>query len=98
LSHEAEQDWIVLVDDDGQEYRYSLERVVELEEKKFVILVPETQENPDEEEAHVFRLDTDETGEEILVDVDDQELDEIQQLLEDDYQEEAEEEEVEEEE
>ena len=45
-----------------------------MEEKKYVILVPEIQEDPEEEEAHVFRLETDETGEEILVDVEDEEL------------------------
>lgn len=85
MTHEAEQDQIVLVDEDGQEYRYTLERVLELEDKKYVILIPEIQENEDEEEAHVFRLETDETGEEILVDVEDQELEEVQQVLEDEY-------------
>lgn len=90
MRHQTEEDWIVLVDEDGQEYRYTLERVLELEEKKYVVLVPEIQENPDEEEAHVFRLETDETGEEILVDVEDAELDEIQQLLEEEYNEEDE--------
>lgn len=89
MSHETEQDWIVLVDEDGQEYRYTLERVLEMEEKKYVVLVPEIQENPDEEEAHVFRLETDETGEEILVDVEDAELEEVQQLLEAEYEDDA---------
>lgn len=82
MSDELEQDWIVLMDEDGYEYRYSLERVLELEEKKYVILIPELQENEDEEEAHVFRLETDEDGEEILVDVEDNELEEVQNYLE----------------
>ncbi|HEY8345321.1 MAG TPA: DUF1292 domain-containing protein [Bacillota bacterium] len=89
MSHETEQDWIVLVDEDGQEYRYTFERVLEMEEKKYVVLVPEIQENPEKEEAHVFRLETDETGEEILVDVEDAELEEVQQLLEAEYEDDA---------
>lgn len=91
MSNEMEQDWIVLMDEDGQEYRYSLERILEVEDKKYVILVPEIQENEDEEEAHVFRLDTDEEGEEILVDVEEEELKEVQDLLEEEGMEEEEE-------
>jgi len=81
MTHGPEQDeWLILVDEDGQEYRYSLERVVEMEEKKYVVMVPEVQEG-EEEEAHVFRLENDETGEEVLVDVEDAELEKIQQML-----------------
>ena len=83
MSHNHEQeDWIVLVDEDNREYRYSLERTLELEDKKYVILIPEFQENPAEEEAHVFRLENDENNEEILVDVEEEELEKIQALLE----------------
>jgi uncharacterized protein YrzB (UPF0473 family) len=81
-NHDHDQDeWIVLVDEEGVEHRYALERVVELGEKKYVIMVPEIQES-DEDEAHVFRIDTDEEGEEILVDVDDEEIEQIQEALE----------------
>ena len=80
--HHGEEDWIILVDEDNQEYRYSLERTLELDDKRYVILVPEIQENPVEEEAHVFRLETDANNEEILVDVEDEELEKIQALLE----------------
>lgn len=80
--HEHDQDeWIVLVDEEGVEHRYALERVVEIGEKKYVIMVPEVQDS-EEEEAHVFRIDNDEDGEEILVDVEDEEIEEIQQMLE----------------
>lgn len=81
MTDRPEQDeWLVLVDEDGQEYRYSLERVVEMENKKYVVMVPEIQEG-EEEEAHVFRLESDEGGEEVLVDVEDAELEKIQQML-----------------
>ena len=82
MSHNHEEDWIVLVDEDNQEYRYSLERTLELDDKKYVILIPEFQEDAAEEEAHVFRIETDENNEEILVDVDEDELEKIQELLE----------------
>lgn len=76
----GEDELLVLVDEDGKEHRYSLERIVELDEKKYVVMIPEIQEG-DEEEAHVFRLETEEDGEEVLVDVEDEELDRIQELL-----------------
>ncbi len=82
MTHNNQEDWIILVDEDGQEYRYSLDRVLELEDKEYVILIPEIQESAEEEEAHVFRVDTDEKGEEILVEPDEEELDKILEILE----------------
>lgn len=75
-----QEEFLVLVDEEGEEHRYSLERVVELEEKKYVVMVPEHQEG-EEEEAHVFRLETEKDGEEVLVDVEDEELNKIQHFL-----------------
>lgn len=81
--HEMEDEGIVLVDDEGTEYRYVFDRLIELDDKKYYILVPETQEEDAEvEEAHVFRLDTDAEGNEILVDIDDQEMEKIEAYLE----------------
>lgn len=81
--HEMEEEWIVLVDDEGTEYRYAFERLIEMDDKKYYILVPENQDESGEmEEAHVFRLDTDADGNEILVDIDDQEMEKIEELLE----------------
>ncbi len=76
-----EQDeFLVLVDEEGEEHRYSLERIVELDAKRYVVMIPEIQEG-EEEEAHVFRLETEKDGEEVLVDVEDEELDKIQEFL-----------------
>ena len=44
------------------------------------MMIPEIQEG-EEEEAHVFRLEVEKDGEEVLVDVEDEELDKIQELL-----------------
>lgn len=80
--HEMEEEWIVLVDDEGTEYRYAFDRLIELDDKKYYILVPESQEDAEMEEAHVFRLDNDADGNEILVDIDDQEMVKIEEYLE----------------
>lgn len=83
MSHQHEEDnWIILEDENNQQYRYSFERTLELGDKTYVILVPEEQEDPDVEEAHVFRLESDENNEEILVEIDDDELERIQAFLE----------------
>ncbi|NLY90795.1 MAG: DUF1292 domain-containing protein [Firmicutes bacterium] len=83
MSHQHEEDnWIILEDENNQQYRYSFERTLELDDKTYVILVPEEQEDPEVEEAHVFRLENDENNEEILVEIDDDELERIQQYLE----------------
>ncbi len=83
MSHHHEEDnWIILEDENNQQYRYTFERTLELDDKTYVILIPEVQEDPDAEEAHVFRLENDEKNEEILVEIDDDELEKIQHLLE----------------
>src|SRR5690606_38135527 len=76
----GQDEFLVLVDEEGEEHRYSLERIVELDEKRYVVMIPEIQEG-EEEEAHVFRLETEKDGEEVLVDVEDEELDKIQEFL-----------------
>ena len=34
-----QDDLLVLVDEEGEEHRYSLERIVELDEKKYVVMI-----------------------------------------------------------
>lgn len=83
MSHQHEEEnWIILEDENNQQYRYSFERTLELDNKTYVILVPEEQDDPEVEEAHVFRLESDENNEEILVEIDDDELERVQAFLE----------------
>lgn len=70
---EQETSWITLVDEEGHEHKFNLLNVVEMEGNKYAIMVPELQEDEDEEEAVVFKIETDEDGEEILVDIEDDE-------------------------
>jgi uncharacterized protein YrzB (UPF0473 family) len=68
---EQEINWITLVDEEGHEHRFNLLNIVEVEGSKYAVMVPEVQEAADEEEAVIFKIETDETGEEVLVDIED---------------------------
>jgi putative Holliday junction resolvase len=70
----AEESSIVtLVDEEGNEHRFDLINVVELDEIRYAVMVPEatTTENTEDEEAVIFRIETDDEGEEVLVDIED---------------------------
>lgn len=90
---EQETNWITLVDEDGHEHRFNLLNVLEVDGLKYAVMLPEVpQEEEDDEEAVIFRIDTDEAGEEVLVDIeDDQEFAKVCEVLEDMYEEEEEE-------
>ena len=67
---------ITLVDEDGQEHRFDLLNIVELDEVRYAVMVPEgtgQESGEEEEEAVIFRIETDEEGEEVLVDIEDDE-------------------------
>ncbi len=69
-------DLITLVDEEGHEHQFSLVDVVELEERRYALMVPVEEGrsgDDDEDEAFIFRLETDEKGEDVLVDIDDDE-------------------------
>ena len=84
---EQENNWITLVDEEGHEHRFNLLNVLEVDGLKYAVMVPEVSQG-DEEEAVVFRIDTDEAGEEILVDIeDDDEFAKVCEVLEDLYEE-----------
>ncbi len=80
LFADADEDRITLVDDEGHEHEFTLVDVVEVDRRRYAVLLPE--EDP-EEGAYVFRLDRDADGEEILVNVeDDDEFDRVVHALE----------------
>lgn len=73
---ENDDDLVTLVDEEGHEHQFTLVDVVELDDRRYALMVPAGEEEEvgeDEEEAFVFRLETDENGEEVLVDIDDDE-------------------------
>ncbi|MGE5549561.1 MAG: DUF1292 domain-containing protein [Bacteroidota bacterium] len=69
-------DLVTLVDEEGHEHQFSLVDVVELEDRRYALMVPVGEEKAgeeEEEEAFIFRLETDEKGDDVLVDIDDDE-------------------------
>lgn len=70
---DQETNVITLVDEEGHEHRFTLLNVIEVESAKYAVMIPEHQEaaNEEEEEAVIFRIETDAEGEEVLVDIED---------------------------
>ncbi|GAV24448.1 DUF1292 domain-containing protein [Carboxydothermus islandicus] len=68
---------ITLVDEEENEFEFAVIDLLEVEGKKYAILVPAVEEDEDEledeEEAVILRLEVDEDGNEILVDLEDEE-------------------------
>lgn len=74
-NHEEERDdVIILTDDEGQEYEFQLIDVIEVDELRYAVLFPLNEDESSEDEALIMRLETDEeTGEDLLVDIEDDE-------------------------
>jgi len=64
---------VVLVDEDGAEHTFIVIDVIQVDDKEYAILQPADDEldDDDEPEAIILRFDTDENGEEVLSDIDD---------------------------
>ena len=65
-----EADTIILTDDEGEEHEFMVVDLLKVEGKEYVILLPLDDED-DEAEAVVFRLDVDEAGDEVLCEIED---------------------------
>lgn len=73
-------DTIVLIDEDNIEHSFTVLEYLEIDEQVYAVLLPD--ENP-EDGAYIFRVETDEDGEEILMDIeDDDEFERIVSILE----------------
>lgn len=65
---------ITLVDEEGEEVNYFLENVVEVDGKKYAVVVAEEDYNENEDcEAVIYRIEKDENYEEYLVDIENDE-------------------------
>lgn len=85
---EQETNWITLVDEEGHEHRFNLLNVLEVDGLKYAVMLPEVPQEEEEEEAVIFRIDTDEAGEDVLVDIeDDDEFAKVCEALEELYEE-----------
>lgn len=86
------EDLVVLTDEDGVEHEFAVIDVIEVEGKEYAILLPPDDE--DDDEAIILRVETDENGEETLVDIeDDAEFEKVAEAWEEILEEEGDEEE-----
>ncbi len=72
-----EMDMIVLYDEDGNETEFEVVATLEVDENEYAILLPrDDSRDPEAEivdEAYVLRIEQDESGEDILVGIEDEE-------------------------
>lgn len=80
--YEDGDDVIVLTDDEGKEHEFELIDVLEVDDHEYAVLAPlnggsedseEGAEDFDEDEAIILRVDTDENGERVFSDIEDDE-------------------------
>ncbi|MTI48968.1 DUF1292 domain-containing protein [Sporosalibacterium faouarense] len=64
-----EKNIISLIDENGVEIEFEVVATFEIEENEYAVLFPTDEE---EEEAYILRIDMDENGETILVNIEDQ--------------------------
>ena len=69
---EEDRDIVVLYDEENNECRFEVLAVLDVDDGRYAILMPESGEE-EEEEAYVLRIEQDENGEDILVGIDDDE-------------------------
>ncbi len=64
---------ITLVDEDGKEVEFELVMTIEANDNNYAILAPlEINEDEDEDEAFIFRIEEDEEGEMVLEAIEDE--------------------------
>ena len=74
-SIEAEEEVIVITDEDGQEHEFTIAQIIRVDEKNYAILLPITDDfhrGDESEEPLILRVDL-EDGEDALVDIEDEE-------------------------
>ena len=69
---DEDRDIVVLYDEEDNECRFEVLAVLDVDDGRYAILMPEN-EDEEEEEAYVLRIEQDENGEDILVGIDDDE-------------------------
>ena len=70
---EENNDILTLVDEESVEHQFEVEAIMEVDEAKYAVLVPLDEKYLYADEAVVMRFGTDESGEEILFDVENDE-------------------------
>lgn len=78
MSDVQNENIIVLTDEDGGEHEFEVLEVLEVEQKTYAILQPS---DTQDDEAIILRIEKDETGNEVLVNIeDDEEWDKVAEM------------------
>lgn len=72
----TEDEIITLVDEEGQEHDFSVLDILELEGEEYAILVP-MEDGEQGDEVVIFKFSEDDEGNEILIDVEDEEWEKV---------------------
>lgn len=72
LTEEEMDDVLILVDEDDQEHPFQMIDMVEVDGSQYAVLVP-LDEDAEDDEAIILKIVTDENGEEVLYDIEDDE-------------------------
>ena len=72
--HEQELDWIEVQDEEGKTHKFLVDSIFELDEKQYALLLAEDQIKVEEPEFSVLRIDQDEDGNDVLVDLEEAEF------------------------
>ncbi|MGI6343814.1 MAG: DUF1292 domain-containing protein [Bacillota bacterium] len=93
------EEFVILTDEDGNEYEFEIVDVIEVEDKRYAVLYPV--DDAEDEGYVIMRFEVDEDGEEMFVDIEDDDewqrvIDAWEALLEEEeeYEEEDEEDEA----
>ncbi|MDD2221503.1 MAG: DUF1292 domain-containing protein [Clostridia bacterium] len=62
---------IVLIADDGSEHEFEVEAILEIDDEKYAVLIPQADEYDDGEEAIIMKFGKDDDGEDVLFDIED---------------------------
>ena len=60
-------EYITLIDEENNEHQFEVEAILDVEDEKYAVLIPQNDEYLDE--AIIMRFDVDESGEEVLFDI-----------------------------
>jgi len=62
---------IVLIAEDGSEHEFEVEAILEIDNEKYGVLIPQADEYEDGEEAIIMKFGKDENGDDVLFDIED---------------------------
>ncbi|MGI6360900.1 MAG: DUF1292 domain-containing protein [Bacillota bacterium] len=63
------EELMILVDEEGVEHQFEVEAILDVEDEKYAVLLPQDSEYVDSEEAIIMKFGVDDEGEEVLFDV-----------------------------